>query len=183
MKALLLNGSPRQGNTYTALEALKKGFANIEGLEVGEIEATNVDVSPCVACDTCGETGKCVFDDDTNEVVEAVLEADMVVFATPVYWWGITAQLKLIIDKLYSRGAALQAAKKKVGIIAIGEADQEDVQYELIAKQFEAICGYLGWEIVFCNTYTAGAVGDLAADEKAIAEIEGLWKTVQARTN
>ena len=66
MKALLLNGSPRQGNTYTALEALKKGFANIEGLEVGEIEATNVDVSPCVACDTCGETGKCVFDDDTN---------------------------------------------------------------------------------------------------------------------
>ncbi|MBR6799444.1 MAG: flavodoxin family protein [Firmicutes bacterium] len=178
MKALLLNGSPRQGNTYTALEALKKGFANIEGLEVGEIEATNVDVSPCVACDTCGETGKCVFDDDTNEVIAAVLEADVVVFATPVYWWGITAQLKLIIDKMYSRGSALQAAKKKVGIIAIGEADQEDVQYELIARQFEAICGYLGWEIAFCNTYTAGAVGDLAADEKAVAEIEDLWKNI-----
>ena len=178
MKALLLNGSPRQGNTYAALEALKKGLANIEGLEVGEIEATNVDVSPCVACDTCGETGKCVFDDDTNEVIAAVEEADVVVFATPVYWWGITAQLKLIIDKMYSRGAALQAAKKKVGIIAIGEADQEDIQYELIAKQFEAICGYLGWEITFCNTYTAAAVGDLAANENAMAEIEGLWKTI-----
>ena len=178
MKALLLNGSPRQGNTYTALEALKKGFANIEGMEVGEIEATNVDVSPCVACDTCGETGKCVFDDDTNEVVAAVEEADVIVFATPVYWWGITAQLKLIIDKLYSRCEPLKETSKKVGIIAIGEAEQDDPQYGLIAKQFDCICEYLGWDIVFCNTYSAGAVGELAADEKAMAEIEGLWKNI-----
>ncbi|MDO5415053.1 MAG: flavodoxin family protein [Bacillota bacterium] len=178
MKALLLNGSPRQGNTYTALEALKKGFFNVEGLEVGEIEATNVDVSPCVACDTCGETGKCVFDDDTNEVIEAVMEADMVVFATPVYWWGITAQLKLIIDKLYSKAAALKETSKKVGIIVIGEAEQDDPQYGLIAKQFDCICEHLGWEIAFCNTYTAGAADDLAADEKAVAEIEGLWKNI-----
>ena len=178
MKALLLNGSPRQGNTYAALEALKKGFANIEGLEVGEIEATNVDVSPCVACDTCADTGKCVFDDDTNEVIEAVLEADMIVFATPVYWWGITAQLKLIIDKLYSKSSALKEVSKKVGIIAIGEAEQDDPQYGLIAKQFDCICDHLGWDIVFCNTYTAGDVSDLAGNEAAIAEIEGLWKTI-----
>lgn len=178
MKALLLNGSPRQGNTYAALEALKKGFANIGGLEVGEIEATNVDVSPCVACDTCGETGKCVFDDDTNEVVAAVEEADIIVFATPVYWWGITAQMKLIIDKLYSRCEPLKETTKKVGIIAIGEAEQEDPQYRLIAKQFDCICDYLGWDIVFCKTYSAGAVGELAADEKAMAEIEELWKNI-----
>lgn len=178
MKALLLNGSPRQGNTHAALEALKKGFANVNGLEAGEIEATNVDVSPCVACDTCAEIGKCVFDDDTNEVITAISEADMLVFATPVYWWGITAQLKLIIDKLYSQGTKLKEQEKKVGIIVIGEAGQGDPQYEIIAKQFECICQYLGWEIVFCNTYTAGAVGDLAANENAMAEIEELWKTV-----
>ena len=178
MKALLLNGSPRQGNTYAALEALKKGFKNIEGLEVGEIAATDVDVSPCVACETCAEIGKCIFDDDTNEVTEAVLEADMLVFATPVYWWGITAQLKLIIDKLYSRGTQLKECSKKVGIIVIGEARQDDPQYDLISKQFECICQYLGWEIVFCNTYSAGDVNDLAANEAAISEIEGLWKLI-----
>lgn len=178
MRALLLNGSPRQGNTYAALEALKKGLANIAGLEVGEIEATNVDVSPCVACDTCAETGKCVFDDDTNEVIEAIMEADIIVFATPVYWWGITAQLKLIIDKMYSKASALKETSKKVGIIAIGEAEQDDPQYGLITKQFDCICDYLGWDIAFCHTYTAGAVGDLSADEKAIAEIEALWKTM-----
>lgn len=178
MKALLLNGSPRQGNTHAALEALKKGFANVNGLEAGEIEATNVDVSPCVACDTCAEIGKCVFDDDTNEVITAISEADMLVFATPVYWWGITAQLKLIIDKLYSQGTKLKEQEKKVGIIVIGEAGQDDPQYELIAKQFECICQYLGWEIVFCNTYTAGAADELAANEKAMAEIEALWKTL-----
>lgn len=178
MKALLLNGSPRQGNTHAALEALKKGFANVNGLEAGEIEATNVDVSPCVACDTCAEIGKCVFDDDTNEVITAISEADMLVFATPVYWWGITAQLKLIIDKLYSQGTKLKEQEKKVGIIVIGEAGQDDPQYEIIAKQFECICQYLGWEIVFCNTYTAGAADELAANEKAMAEIEALWKTL-----
>lgn len=178
MKALLLNGSPRQGNTYVALETLKKGFTNVKELEVGELAATDVDVSPCVACDTCGETGKCIFDDDTNEVVEAVLEADMLVFATPVYWWGITAQLKLIIDKLYSKSSQLKECSKKVGIIALGEADQDDPQYGLIAKQFECICDHLGWDIVFCNTYTAGEAGELAKNAKAIAELEDLWKNI-----
>lgn len=178
MKILLLNGSPRQGNTYAALEALKKGIKNIKGAEIGEIAATDVDVSPCVACDTCAETGKCIFDDDTNEVIEAVMDAEMIVFATPVYWWGITAQLKLIIDKLYSKSAALKECSKKVGIIAIGEAEQDDPQYGLIAKQFDCICEHLGWDILFCNTYTAGAADDLAGNEAAISEIEGLWKTI-----
>ena len=178
MKALLLNGSPRQGNTHVALEALKKGFENIKGLEVGELAATDVDVSPCVACDTCGEAGKCIFDDDTNEVIDAIVEADMIVFATPVYWWGVTAQLKLIIDKMYSKCDQLKECNKKIGIIAIGEAEQEDPQYELIAKQFECICGYLGWEIVFSKSYTAGDAGELAENKDAMAELKGLWETI-----
>lgn len=178
MKALLLNGSPRQGNTYAALESLKKGFENIKGLEVGTIDATNVDVAPCLACDNCADGNGCVFDDDTNEVIAAIEEADVLVFATPVYWWGITAQLKLIIDKMYSRCDAMKECSKKVGVIAIGEAEQEDPQYSLISKQFECICEYLGWDIAFCSTYTAGAADELAANDAAMTEIEALWKCI-----
>ncbi len=178
MKALLLNGSPRQGNTHAALEALKKGLANIDGLEIGEIAATDVDVAPCVACDTCGESGRCIFDDDTNDVVAAVEEADIVVFATPVYWWGVSAQLKLIIDKFYSRASKLEECTKKVGVIAIGEAEQDDAQYSLISMQFHCICRYLGWDVAFCNTYTAGEAGELAKNAEAMAELEELWKTL-----
>lgn len=67
---------------------------------------------------------------------------------------------------------------KQVGIIIIGEADQDDPQYDIIPKQFECICDHLGWQIKFCNTYTAGGTGDLAADAEAIEEIEELWESV-----
>lgn len=176
MKVLLLNGSPRKGNTCAALDALKKGIGDGTELELKEIYADQVSVSPCIACENCGCQSHCVSDDDTNDVIGAVLEADALVFATPVYWWGMTAQMKLIIDKFYSQATNLAKRIKKVGIIVVGEAAQGDTQYDLIAKQFECICNHLGWKIAFSNSYSAGAAGDLAGNAEAMAEIEGLGK-------
>lgn len=176
MKAILFNGSPRKGNTYTALEALKKGMANIADLEIKVINATDVSVSPCIACEGCGSNTHCVFDDDTNDIVDAVVAADILVFATPVYWWGMTAQLKVIIDKFYSQSQKLHGVKKKVGVMVIGEADQSDAQYEIIPKQFACICDYLGWDIAFSKTYTAAAADDLAKKTDTVKEIEELGK-------
>ena len=176
MKALLFNGSPRQGNTYTALEALKKGMENIADLEIEVINADDAAVSPCIACEGCTDSGYCVTDDDTNDIVDAVVAADIIVFATPVYWWGITAQLKVIIDKFYSKSKFLHDLKKKIGVIVIGEAEQDDPQYEIIPKQFSCICDYLGWDIIFSRTYTAAAADDLSKSEEAIAELESLWE-------
>ena len=178
MKALLINGSPRKGNTITALEALKEGFKNIAALEIEEVNANDLSVSPCIACDVCGSNSQCVFDDDTNDVVNAVVAADVIVFATPVYWWGMTAQMKLIIDKFYSQSQNLHDLKKKVGVIIIGEATQEDPQYELITRQFRCIGDYLGWDMAFSKTYTAAGTGDLAKSEIAAKEIKSLWKTI-----
>lgn len=177
MKALLLNGSPRKGNTCSALDALKKGMKNIPDLEIREVKANDVSVSPCIACEGCSADGRCVFDDDTNEVIDAVAAADLIVFASPVYWWGVTAQLKTVIDKFYCKAASLHNLKKKVGVIVIGEATQDDPQYEIIPKQFACICDYLGWEIVFSKTYTAAAADDLAKSEENMKEIQSLWKT------
>lgn len=176
MKALLLNGSPREGNTCAALDALKKGMENMPGLEIREVKANDVSVSPCIACEVCGTNSSCVFDDDTNDIIEAVAAADIIVFATPVYWWGVTAQLKAIIDKFYCKAESLHGLKKKIGVIVIGEAEQEDPQYEIIPKQFSCICEYLGWELAFSKTYTAAAPGDLAKSKESIEEIEALWK-------
>lgn len=176
MKALLFNGSPRKGNTCAALDALKKGMKHMQDVEIQEVNAEDVSVSPCMACLICDRDGYCTFDDDTNDIIDAVLEADVIVFATPVYWWGMTAQLKVIIDKFYSRSKRLQDLDKKVGVLVIGEAEQDDPQYEIIPKQFACICDYLGWEIVFSKTFTAADVDDLAKSEESIKEIEGLWK-------
>lgn len=177
MKVLLLNGSPRRGNTCTALEAVKRGAAEVPDLELAQIDAGEVSVSPCIACETCGCEGDCVFDDDTNDVIDAIAEADTLVFASPVYWWGITAQLKAIVDKMYSKCGSLEGTGKKVCLITIGEAATEEPQYELIRRQFECICEYLGWELVFSGAYSAAAPDELAKDSKAVEQLEELGRS------
>ena len=78
----------------------------------------------------------CIRDrDDTNPTIDKITAADVILFATPVYWWGMSAQLKLIIDKCYCRG--LQLKNKKVGTIVVGGSPVDSIQYELIDKQFD----------------------------------------------
>ena len=105
-------------------------------------------------------------------IVDKIVEADVVVFATPVYWWGITAQMKMVIDKCYCKGALLK--NKKVGIIVVGGAETDDKQYELIKGQFDCISEYLSWDVLFYNAYSATKTDDLAKDESVIKELESL---------
>ena len=178
MKALLLNGSPRKGNTHTALNVLKTGLSNIPELEICQIDTTSVAVAHCIACEYCKDHSACAVNDDTNAVINAVAEADVLIFATPVYWWGMSAQLKVIIDKFYSQQKRLLASKKKVGLIVIGQLSTDNLQYSIITKQFECICDYLGWELVFCNNYSAYSKDDLKKSKAAILELDQLWKKI-----
>ncbi len=173
MKVLLLNGSPRKGNTMTALNALKEGLAKIPEAEVTEIIAEDQNIIPCKACNACMSMSRCIFADDSPEINAAVEEADAIVFATPVYWWGMTAQLKLIVDKFYARSAKLKGPKK-VGSIVVGEAELDDPEYDIIATQIRCICEHLGWEAVFTKSYMANKPADLKGDEAAMQEIAGL---------
>ena len=178
MKILLLNGSPRRGNTYTALETLKEGLSNIETSCITQIDSTSVAVSPCIACEFCKEHGRCAVNDDTNNVISEIAESDVIIFATPVYWWGISAQLKVIIDKFYSQEKRLASLKKKVGLIIIGQLPQDNVQYKIIEEQFRCIADFLGWEMLFCNTYSAYSATDLACDDAAIIQLRDLWQKI-----
>lgn len=107
-------------------------------------------------------------------IVDKIENADMIVFASPVYWWGITAQLKMVIDKCYCKGALLK--NKKVGTIIIGADAVTGVQYELIQKQFACIADYLAWDIVFSKSYSADKADDLAKNQEAISELENILK-------
>ncbi len=61
-----------------------------------------MDIHPCLGCDHCGMNGPCIQKDDISQIQEALLAADMAVFATPVYYFGMSAQLKMVIDRFYS---------------------------------------------------------------------------------
>ena len=102
MKIVILNGSTRKGNVYAAISAFAATAEKKNEVEI--IDTDSVNVSPCKGCGVCQCYKGCVAKDDSNMVVDTIVSADMIVFATPVYWWGMTAQLKTVIDKCYCKG-------------------------------------------------------------------------------
>ncbi|MBD5136857.1 MAG: flavodoxin family protein [Lachnospiraceae bacterium] len=101
MKVLIINGSPRvEGNTSIAVREMEKIFIE-EGIEVETIQIGNKDIRGCIACNTCAETGKCVFDDMVNEAAKKFEEADGLVVASPVYYASANATLIAFLDRLF----------------------------------------------------------------------------------
>ena len=174
MKIVIINGSARKGNTLTAIEAFIRGAKEKNEIEI--IAPDQLQIAPCKGCGACQCHKGCVDKDDTNPTIDKIAAADMILFATPVYWWGMTAQLKQVIDKCYCRG--LQLKEKKVGVIVVGGSPVDNVQYELIRKQFECMGSYLSWDILFQQSYYANAKDELGKDEKIIEELENIGKNL-----
>ena len=175
MKIAIINGSARKGNTLTAINAFMKGASEENEIEV--INPDKLNIAPCKGCGACQCHKGCVDKDDTNPTIDKIAAADMILFATPVYWWGITAQIKQVIDKCYCRG--MQMKEKKVGIIVIGGAPVGDKQYDLIKSQFDCIADYLAWNILFYKPYSANGKDELAKDAEAMKEFEELGKALE----
>lgn len=121
MKVLMINGSPhREGNTYTALHEMEKIFSK-EGIETEILHIGNKDIRGCIACRTCAEKGKCVFDDVVNEAAAKFEECDGMVVGSPVYYASANATLVAFLtrlffstrfDKTMKVGAAVVAARR-----------------------------------------------------------------------
>lgn len=101
MKVLMVNGSPRvNGNTAVALREMEKIFA-AEGVETDTIQIGNKDIRGCIACGTCFEKGKCVFDDVVNETQSKFEACDGLVIASPVYFASANGTLISFLDRLF----------------------------------------------------------------------------------
>lgn len=102
-KIVVITGSPRKnGNSFAMTDSFIKA-AESKGHEVTRFDAAMMNISGCHACETCYKTGKaCSFDDDFNTIAPAILDADVIVFTMPVYWYSIPSQIKGVIDRIYS---------------------------------------------------------------------------------
>ena len=102
-KIVVITGSPRKnGNSFAMTNAFIDA-AEAKGHTVTRFDAALKTVGGCRACETCYSTGKaCTFDDDFNTIAPAILEADTIVFTMPVYWYSIPAQIKGVIDRIFS---------------------------------------------------------------------------------
>ena len=101
MKVLMINGSPhKQGNTYIALHEMEKVFAE-EGIDTEIIHIGNRDIRSCIACYSCAEKGKCVFDDIVNETAPKLEACDGLVVGSPVYFASANATLVAFLTRLF----------------------------------------------------------------------------------
>lgn len=101
LKVLMLNGSPHaDGNTALALREMEAVFRE-NGVETETVVLGNWAIRGCVACGSCGKTGKCVFDDVVNELAPKFQAADGLVIASPVYYASANATLIACLDRLF----------------------------------------------------------------------------------
>lgn len=127
MRILVLNGSPRpRGNTKQMVGAFREGAESV-GNQVDVVDVCKKKIAGCLACEYCHTKGNgvCVQKDDMQEVYALLAEADMLVIASPIYYHGISGQLKCVVDRFYS--AAYPGKnwnlKKIAMILSSGDAD------------------------------------------------------------
>ena len=149
MKITVITGSPRKnGNTFAMVDSFIKA-AEAKGHEVVRFDAAMMNIGGCHACMTCFKTGKaCSFDDDFNVIAPYILEADAIVYAMPVYWYSIPAQIKGVIDKVFSFCVAEKPISgKKMGLICCCEEHDASVM-EGVRVPMERTAALLKWDIV-----------------------------------
>lgn len=140
MKIMILNGSPRKnGNTSAFVEVFKEA-AVAAGHEVEIAAIGNMKINGCIGCEFChgkGE-GKCVQKDDMDQVYAPLAAADLVVLASPVYYWGFTGQMQSVITRFYNTGKPVNATKYAM-ILSSGSPGV----YDGIISQYNSILSYI----------------------------------------
>ncbi len=124
-KVLILSGSPRKGgNSDILCDEFAKG-AKASGNEVEKISVAEQKIHPCTGCYFCREhEGKCVFQDDMGEVLQKMIDSDVIVLSSPVYFYSICAQLKAVIDRTVARWTEVE--NKELYYIATAAEDEEE---------------------------------------------------------
>ncbi len=146
MKVLGLVGSPRRGsNTDLVVSAVLYG-AGAGGNEVDKIYLYDVDIQPCVDCRGCKRGGcRCVVADGMKLLYPKLEEADVIVFGTPLYWYGPTAKMKLLLDRLRPYIASKKLKGKKAVLVVPSEEGADACNF--IVGMFELSFRYLEMEL------------------------------------
>jgi multimeric flavodoxin WrbA len=168
MKIIGINGSPRKSQSRTAQlvkEVLNSAAAS--GAEIEYIDIIDLKLNFCIACDKCHKSGKCVHNDDFQELMDKIAAADALVVGSPVYIFSVTAQLKVWLDRLGGTTIHCQQLLGKYGAVVAtsgSSGENETAQY------LETSLIFTGMQ---CVGKVAGSIdtdGLLAADSQLMKE-------------
>ena len=146
MNIVVLSGSPRKGaNTDTMVEAFAE-TAREGGHTVEVIRVASKKIAGCLGCQYCfAHKGVCVQKDDMAALRDKLLETDMLVFVTPLYYFGMSAQLKMVIDRFYSFTGKLSSRKLKTALIAAAW-DSNDWTMQDLSAHYQTLCRYMNFQ-------------------------------------
>ena len=155
MKVLSIIGSPiKNGTTEKLVDELQKGIiAKHNYADISKIFIQGQQIEPCIACNCCQKTldSRCVIQDDMLENYSKIINSDVLVFATPIYWWNVSAQLKLFIDRMYALLKDDDVSNfegKKVVLIMTYQGERPNSGPKIVEKIFEDMCKYLKMNLV-----------------------------------
>jgi multimeric flavodoxin WrbA len=135
-KALILSGSPRKGgNSDTLCDEFAKGALEA-GNEVEKIRLAEKEIGYCTACYACKENHQCIQNDDMEEILDKMVNADVIVLATPVYFYTMCAQMKTLIDRTLPRYTEI-IGKEFYYIATMADTDSSAME-----RTFEGLRGF-----------------------------------------
>ena len=146
MQIVVLTGSPRRNGNSSYLADRFVAGAEEAGHSVFRFDAAFKKVNPCIACNHCRTAGACVYDDDfTKELKQRLIDADMVVFCSPMYYFGLSSQLKTVIDRFYGINGAIKGVPKRTALL-MTNANTSSEDSEAMVGHYKTIAKYLGWK-------------------------------------
>ena len=161
MNIVIVTGSPhKRGTSALMADEFIRG-AQEAGHHIFRFDAAQECVHPCIGCDTC-QCGKnpCVYQDSMNELYPGLLKANLLVFVSPLYYYAMSSQIKMVIDRFYGIDKLLRETAKKAMLIMTAAGNEESIFQGAEASYHQAL-KYLGWE----NCGTLFAYGCSTRDE------------------
>ena len=174
MKILGIMCSPRKGGNTEILVQEALVSATELGAEVELVPIADKNIAPCDGCESCLVTKKCKIEDDMQEIYSKLLEADGIIFGTPVYFWGVSAQAKALIDRTFVFRRSLSLENKVAGIVVVARRRGA-------TQTFGALLNYFNMQRMIP---AGGAVayadkkGNVRQDSTGIAEARALGRNI-----
>ena len=176
MKILGITCSPRKGgNTEILIKAALSG-AKEEGVKVKLLQIHEMKIAPCDGCTTCHQSGECRIKDDMQQVYQKLLEADGIILGSPVYFWSISAQAKIFMDRTYALRYPYHKLENKVGATIAVAGRRGCMSAISVINNF-----FLGHDMLVTGLGIAGygtKKGEVRKDEHAMKSARSLGKQV-----
>lgn len=144
MKILVLQASPNvHGSTAILVDEFCRG-AREKGHTVERVDVCKLDIAPCTGCVACGYEGPCVQRDDMDALRARILGSDMLVLATPLYYYGMSAQLKTVIDRFCSANSSITRKRMRSALLTVAW-NADDWTFEALLAHYRTLVRYLSW--------------------------------------